>query len=80
MTDISHILAYLTDIFDSATELAMMKKTCILVSVARGPHISEDALIDALNNPDQGPVRAGLDVAGCVLRGAADAPALNPAR
>ena len=45
-----------------ATELAMMKKTCILVSVARGPHISEDALIDALNNPDQGPVRAGLDV------------------
>ena len=44
------------------TELAMMKKTCILVSVARGPHISEDALIDALNNPDQGPVRAGLDV------------------
>jgi hypothetical protein len=43
-----------------ARELKMMKNTAILVSVARGPHISEDALIDALN---AGEIRAaGLDV------------------
>lgn len=52
-----------------AKELAMMKKTAILINTARGPVVDEKALVEALKN--------GI-IAGCGLDVFEDEPALAP--